>query len=912
MIRMIQSSSAPQAKSYYTEALLKTDYYMDGQERGGEKLRGLLAQKLGLNGAVTKDYFYQLCDNRSPLTGHQLTVRTKDNRTIGYDINFHVPKSVSILHVLSKDDHILEAFRASVYETMADIEADAKTRVRVAGTDQDRHTGELLYADFIHQTARPVDGHLPDPHLHAHCYVFNVTHDKNENKLKAVQFRDIVRDSPYYTARFQKRLSDRLIDLGYGIRQTKKAFEIEGVPQQAIDHFSKRTDEIGRAAKALGISGAEALDRLGAKTRAKKQKGLGMDALKADWREQIRALGISEAEGSKSVRFAAPKVSESTTPEKSVDFSLKHHFEKASVIPQRRLQATAYKQAIGNRSLNMDQIDAQLHNDPSLIWGEENGQKVVTTQGVLSEEKHMVNLARKGRGTMAPLYPIAPDIQLQGQQGKAIAHLLTTSDRVAIVRGAAGTGKTTLMSEAVGWMQKAGKQVTVVAPSSDASRGVLRDDGFAGADTVAALLLNTKAQDKLQDGVLWVDEAGMLGTKDMTALLELAHQKNARLILGGDTRQHASVDRGDALRILNTVGKIKAAEVAQIHRQKKEDYKEAVQALAAGDIKKGFDRLDHMSAIKKIQPEKLNDALLDDYMALLKNGSKTLVISPTNAHRQQLTGDIRNRMRKAGMLGKKEIHADRLQQQYYSLAEKQAWQSYRPGQVIQFNQNVKGFARGSRWDVQEVSEKGVLLCDQATGKTNRLPHDHPDRFAVMERSSISLAKGDKVRVTHPGFDKGKNRMDTGQVLDVLSVHKDGRIELQNKVSKAKYTIDQRFGHIDHAHCMTSYAAQGKTVDHVLIAQPEATWPATNAKQFYVSASRAKHGITIYTDDKEKLLDHAQREGNRTSAIEMTAMQKHSAHAVQQQRDRSPARSPDKQTPAPKTPVKDNALSRAPE
>lgn len=909
MIRMVQSSSAAQAKSYYAEALVKSDYYMDEQERGGY-FRGLLAQKLGLNGEATKEHFYHLCENRNPLTRLQLTPMTKDNRTVGYDINFHVPKSVSIVHALAKDKHIEDAFRASVYETMTDIEADMMTRVRVGKADLDRHTGEALWTDFIHQTARPVEGQLPDPHLHAHCFVFNITYDENENKLKAAQFRDIVRDSPYYTARFQKRLSDRLIDLGYNIRPTKKAFEIEGVPQQVIDHFSKRTDEIGRAAKEQGITGAEALDRMGARTRSRKQKGLGMDELKADWRKQIYALGISEAEGAKSVRYAASKGTEKATPEKSVAFSLNHHFEKASVMPQRRLQATAYKQAIGSRKVDMDQVDAQFNKDHSLIWGEENGQRVCTTQKVLSEEQRMVNLARSGRGVMAPICKQAPGIQLQGQQGKAIAHILTTSDRVSIVRGAAGTGKTTLMGEAVYWMQKAGKDVTVVAPSSDASRGVLRNDGFTEADTVASLLLNTKAQDKLQDGVLWVDEAGMLGTKDMTALLELTKEKNTRLILGGDMRQHSSVDRGDALRILNKVGRIKTAEVSEIHRQKKAEYKEAVKALSSGDIKKGFERLDTMGAIKTVDPQKPNAALIEDYIGLLKEGKDVLVISPTNAHRQELTKGIRDALQQEGMLGKKEIQADRLQQQYFSLAEKQNWQSYRPGQVIQFNQNAKGFLRGSRWNVKEVSDKGVILTDQATGKTNWLPQNQPERFNVMERSTISLAKGDKVRVTHPGFDKKKNRMDTGKMLDVVSVRRDGRIELQNKISRQKYHIDKDFGHIDHAHGMTSYASQGKTVDHVLIAQPEATWSATNAKQFYVSASRAKHGITIYTDDKEKLLDHAQREGNRTSAIEMTAMQKHSAHTLQ--RERSPGRNPEKQTPAPEKDLSFSRSARMPE
>lgn len=224
MIRMIQSSSAAHAKAYFSQALAKADYYLNDQELQGY-IHGKLAERLGVTGKATKQAFFALCENIHPLTGEPLTARTKDERTTGYDINFHCPKSVSILHALSKNDHLLEAFRQSIHQTMLDIEADAKTRVRKNNTYDDRPTEELVWADFIHQTARPVEGHAPDPHLHAHCFVFNATWDAQEQSYKAAQLRDIKRDMPYYQARFHKRLSDRLIDLGYEIRRTEKSFE---------------------------------------------------------------------------------------------------------------------------------------------------------------------------------------------------------------------------------------------------------------------------------------------------------------------------------------------------------------------------------------------------------------------------------------------------------------------------------------------------------------------------------------------------------------------------------------------------------------------------------------------------------------------------------------------------------------
>ncbi len=102
------------------------------------------------------------------MTGEPLTVRRKDERTIGYDFTFDVPKSVSLLHALTQDERILTAFSESVRETMAEVEAEMKTRVRRGGANEDRVTGNMVWAEFTHLTSRPVGG-VPDPHLHAHC-----------------------------------------------------------------------------------------------------------------------------------------------------------------------------------------------------------------------------------------------------------------------------------------------------------------------------------------------------------------------------------------------------------------------------------------------------------------------------------------------------------------------------------------------------------------------------------------------------------------------------------------------------------------------------------------------------------------------------------------------------------------------
>jgi conjugative relaxase-like TrwC/TraI family protein len=223
MIRITQQTAADAAKSYYTKA----DYYSEGQELIGS-WGGKASSRLGLEGQVDKQSFERLCDNLHPETGEQLTVRTRSERTVGYDFTFSVPKSVSLLYARTGDEEILDAFRGAVDETMREMEAEMKTRVRKGGQDADRTTGNMVWAEFIHTTSRPVDG-IPDPQLHAHVFAFNTTWDDKEERWKAGQFRELKRDAPYFQASFRVRLANRLQDMGFGVERKRDDFEIAGI-----------------------------------------------------------------------------------------------------------------------------------------------------------------------------------------------------------------------------------------------------------------------------------------------------------------------------------------------------------------------------------------------------------------------------------------------------------------------------------------------------------------------------------------------------------------------------------------------------------------------------------------------------------------------------------------------------------
>ncbi|HAP63680.1 MAG TPA: conjugal transfer protein [Cytophagales bacterium] len=866
MIRMFQSVTSAQAKNYFKASLGKADYYLEGQEING-RFHGAVARRLGIaETLVTPEIFNDLCDNHVPGSQDSLTPSTLANRRVGYDISFHAPKSVSILHALGSDDRVLDVFKQSVQATMIEMEQAMQTRVRAKGNNHDRQTSEMLWTDFVHQTARPVAGHAPDPHLHCHCFTFNVTYDALEERYKAGQFHDIKRDMPWYQARFHKRLADGLQGLGYGVRQTRNAFEVVAIPQKAIDWFSKRTDLIGRIAEEQGITDPKQLDQLGAFTRGAKDQDLTMPELQEVWQAGLALEGIDVAEDHTTPTHGPEDAKE------AIDHAITHEFTRASVKRQRQLLTTATHLAVDTPEISLDDLDHALNAREDLTTITEGTDQLCTTLEVQAEERAMIAGAQRLRGCARPITMDSVAHYCEGlndQQAAAVKHVLTMPDRLVMIRGGAGTGKTTLIKNAVRGIEDNGKQVFLYAPTAGAARLVLRQEGFAQADTVAKLLSDQTLQDQLKYQVLWVDEAGMLGTQDMKALVDLAHDQNCRLILSGDPKQHAAVVRGDAMRVLNSVGRIPYQNVNVIYRQRSAQYKAAVKDISDGKVGEGFKQLDQMGAIVECDPSDSVQRLTQDYHAAIKDGKTALVVSPTNQQAQDVTKAIRQSLKETKHLGQREKAMTQLRPLHWTDPEKADPRRYAPGLVIQTTQNLPTMQRGTQATVTAIQDHQVKLDN---GKA--LPLDQTSRFEVFQPGTIEVAQGDLIRITRNGSDASGRRLTNGKLLEVTKLNPDGSIQCQAQNAKAEalpFTLNPDHGHVNLGYCLTSYASQGKTVDRVLIAQPAATFPASDQKQFYVSVSRGRDSVTIYTDDKEDLLRTISQDGDRRAATELVPL-----------------------------------------
>lgn len=875
MLRITMSKSADGAKKYYCEAYYNEglaaqhNYYSEHDEAIG-RWGGAAAAKLGLVGDIMKQDFAKLCDNINPATGRALTQRNDSDRTVGYDFTFNASKSVSLAYAFGSDSdkqEILAAFQRAVRDTMTEVENDMQARVRAKGKNENRITSNIAYGAFTHFTTRPIDG-IPDPHLHSHCFVFNATYDQEEQKWKAGQFKQLKQDAPYYEALFHSNLANRLQRLGYGITKADNAFELTGLERSMLQKFSRRTQEIEEYSKEHGITDEEQKSHIGVKTREAKRGNITSEQQDIAWRER---LTDAERAAIMQLRKQSGAVEAPTyeAAEQAIEFALKHHLERKSVVNDRQVLATAIKASIGKASAA--NVRDAFERNINILAANTELRTFLTTKEALNEEKQLIKNCIATRNKFRPIYEgyVPENPLLNEQQKAAVKHVLSSTDGIMIITGKAGTGKTTLMKEVKHGILQTGKEIFSFAPSSEASRGVQRSEGFENADTVARLLADPILQAQLKQQVIWVDEAGMLSNRDMNGIIAIANAQQARIILSGDTMQHNSVERGDALRVIQQETGIKPVMVSKIQRQKNAEYKEAVELLSNGSIEKGFKKLDRMGAIHETADTRERiKRVADDYYASTYLASQrqkeVLVIAPTHAEGDLVTGQIRKRLKAENLIGQHDREFPTLKNRQLTEAEKQLQESYHQGDMLVFHQNAKGIKAGTRLQIVSADESGIAAKD-SRGHAYTIPFAEGKKYSAFEPRNINLSEGDKIRITGNGQTIEGTHLFNGTAFTIDGFDKKGNIKLSNGS-----TLPHDYGHFNLGYVSTSHGSQGKTADKVIISQSSGSFRASSAEQFYVSVSRGREAVSIYTDDKEHLKQAISQSVERMSATELAA------------------------------------------
>ena len=250
-------------------------------------------------------------------------------------------------------------------------------------------------------------------------------------------------------------------------------------------------------------------------------------------------------------------------------------------------------------------------------------------------------------------------------------------------------------------------------------------------------------QESARGGVILVDEASQLGTRDMLRVFDVAEAVGARVILVGDRRQHRSVTAGEPLKLLEENAGLRVAKVTDILRQQG-DYKKVAQALSEGRTGQAFEKLEKLGWIKQVPDADRYKQLAAAYLSAAAEKKKdgkpksALVVSPTHAEADRITQAIR-----AGLKAKRKLGDERMVQvwtpTHLTDAQKADATQYEPGDLLQFHQNAPGYKKGSRLIVSE----GV-----------KPPTELANRFEAYRPTQLALGVGDRIRVTAGWQDKG--------------------------------------------------------------------------------------------------------------------------------------------------------------
>jgi hypothetical protein len=351
----------------------------------------------------------------------------------------------------------------------------------------------------------------------------------------------------------------------------------------------------------------------------------------------------------------------------------------------------------------------------------------------------------------------------------------------------------------------------------------------------------------------------MLSVPQMLWLVKHGRKNNSRVLLLGDSAQHRSVERGDALRILEHSGSVRHVELTQTQRQKVPALKAAIEDLKAGRLQAGWEKLEHHGVIKEVTDSvELRERAVEQHLQALRAGKTSLMISPRHDEARKAAAVVRHRLKAEGAIGAQDHAVHVLRRLDLGPEACHDLLHYALGRVVGFHtRTAGGFRPGEKWTVRQTNCETVTL--ERNGKVRQFKPSAKGKWEVLVPSTMQVSVGDQIRVTG-GFREGKNvfkNNDIAQVREITDIElilNDGR-----RMRRDGARIDQA----DQGVCITSHASQCRTVDQVVVLPDGA-----DAKGWYVSLSRAREAMHVYTHDKAELRQSVMYPGERKSVWEL--------------------------------------------
>jgi conjugative relaxase-like TrwC/TraI family protein len=606
------------------------------------------------------------------------TVKTRP----GYDLTLRPPKSVSVLWAVADDGRraaIRDAHREAVNAVVDYYERHACYARRPTGDRGRIDTDGLIAAAFDHRTSR-----AGDPLLHTHVVCANLTRTA-EGRWQAIDGRPIYDHAHAAGYLYQAHLRHVLTrTLGIEFGRVRNGYaEAEGVPRAVIKAFSKRRDEIEEVIAESGYTSARAHQAATLATRKAKEYGTDALTLEESWRQEAMDLGFGEAEIA--ACFGHANVAE--PPEASALFS--HLAGPAGLTAQastftRQDVVEAIAEAAGagldaaeidrlaSRFIASDQVRAlaAAPGEPGCgLWRRDGSRERspdlarFTMPELLTLEEQVLAWASEGFGSGAPTATsdaidgaLGARPELSAEQVAMVHAVCGGTTGVQAIAGRPGSGKTHATAACVNAYLRSGVPVVgcalsaVAAAELEAATGLLESTGRP-ASTIARLLIQAEDHGLAPGTVLIVDEASMVGTRDLARLGALVARAGGAMKLIGDPDQHGPVETGGLFRHLINAAGDRAPRLVENNRQEDGVDRQAVEEFRQEFVELALSRYDAAGkVVRSSTAAESYNAMADDWFAHVQAGGTDPMIAGTNHVRRALNERARSRMVASGAL----------------------------------------------------------------------------------------------------------------------------------------------------------------------------------------------------------------------------------------------------------------------
>ena len=600
---MVATLAQAASASYYLESQRSfrhpNEYYTAGEEPDGVWFNpaGLLGLDNG--GKVDSGDFHRLYNGFTPDGSSRLTRNAgSDRRSPGVDMTFSADKSVSALWAIADpalrsriEEAHNDAARVALEETV--FRYCAYTRIRDREGQIRVLPADISVAMFQHGTSRE-----NDPQLHTHCVIFNAARTHADGKLRAMHQYPVYSWAKAAGAVYRNALAWNLRErLGVPMEQygPNGGFtRIEGMPEDLQVFWSKRRKAIVAKAGELGIpslGNASRMAGVNKLTRAGKSYDNDPEIRHRRWGEEAQSFTereelIASVTGH-DVNIGREQIRDLTD---RLD-DLPAHLAREEAVFRRpdmvEAAANAAAGLIGPEALRT--AIERLRRNPEIERLEPKKPTAESRAGMVHTEvystrhnleleqavKDMAEAMAADTGHSLPEQAVKEKVEtlldqgypLSQEQSLAIGHATTRGGRVAVIEGAAGSGKTTTLRPITDLHKEHGYEIvpTAVAWRTAVALG---DDCDARAYCVDKLL-KLAAKEQVEIGrrtLIVVDEAGMLSTRQAHHILQLSERHGAKVVFAGDTRQQQPVEAGPGLRLIRDVAG--SVRVDRIRRQK--------------------------------------------------------------------------------------------------------------------------------------------------------------------------------------------------------------------------------------------------------------------------------------------------------------------------------------------------------